>query len=88
MKEIIVVSKSMGVYLGSFLGLGFWSKIDAAGQPSAVTFENETALREFTKGWETPLPNDISFLEVNIDEPPYWASMKECVKAGAEPWEL
>lgn len=78
----------MGVYIGSFLGLGFWSKMDAAGQPCAVTFESRKAFGEFSKEWETQPPDDLSFLEVDVDLPPYWASMEECVKAGAEPWEL
>lgn len=85
-KEYIMVSRPWGVYLGSCLGLGFWSKLEAAGQMHACTFESESQARDIMSRWDTPPENDLSFLEVCIPENEQWASMEECVKAGVEPW--
>ena len=33
----VIFHPEMGIYLGSFIGFAFWSKLDAAGQDFAVT---------------------------------------------------
>ena len=37
----VVYEWQMGIYLGSFLGLQFWSRLDPVGQQSAYTFRFE-----------------------------------------------
>jgi len=89
MKEYIINSKQLGVYLGSCLGLGFWSKLDAAGQIFACTFETQEDAQKHIDTWEynEHLPGDFEFLEVEIDNVVMGAPIEQCVKAGAERWE-
>lgn len=89
MKEYIINSKQWGVYLGSCMGLGFWSKLDAAGQISACTFESPEEAQKHINTWESKenLPGDFEYLEVEIDNVIMGASIEQCVKAGAERWE-
>lgn len=49
--RIVITHTEMGVYLGGFLGLGFWTLIDPAGQPSAVTFDDEAQARAHVSSW-------------------------------------
>ncbi len=51
----LIVSNELGIYLGSFMGLGFWSKLDKAGQDEAVTFPDEESAREYMATWENPV---------------------------------
>jgi hypothetical protein len=67
--RIVIEHREMGIYLGSFLGMGFWSKLDLAGQDQAVTFTNETEAQEFVSSWdENNDPNDYTYRRVNTSE--------------------
>ncbi len=82
---IILFSKDQGVYLGSFIGLGFWSNLDSVGQVSAVTFKNESEAKRFVESWECEPPADLQYLSVKtVSE--HSATIKECVEAGADAW--
>lgn len=85
----ILVSKSMGVYLGSCIGLGFWSKLDSVGQDAAITFESEDEIRKMIATWDglTSLPSDLQYLDVTADIDGTYASISACVAAGAEYWQ-
>lgn len=48
----VIVHDEMGVYLGSCMGLGFWTLLDPAGQPSACTFESEAQARAHVATWD------------------------------------
>ena len=41
-----------GFYLGCCLGLGFWSKLDPVGQPSAATFIAVEEAKDHVRLWE------------------------------------
>lgn len=91
----VLVSPELGVYLGNALGLGFWSKLDAAGQLDAVAFANPEIAMEFAATWDTQVPNLTcvkvdAFKEIlaNSDIVRHFASMKACVKAGLDPWDV
>jgi len=86
---IIILSKSLGVYLGSCMGFGFWSKPDPVGQTESVAFEDQTAAEEFMLTWDglADLPSDMSYPEVKSHDGQY-VTMEECVNAGAEPWSV
>lgn len=87
-KRRLLVSRSMGVYLGSCMGMGFWSKLDPVDQPSAVTFENVETIRNAMVEWEGlgGLPEDMTFPEVEDANGDGYATESECVSAGVEPW--
>jgi hypothetical protein len=81
---MIAYSPTLGVYLGQCMGLGFWSKLDFAGQEEACTWKNAEDFQEFSENWITPPPEDLRFLGVNTDK--HYATHDECVMAGADPW--
>lgn len=81
----VIVSSAMGIYLGSCLGLGFWSKLDPAGQGSAVTFESVSEAEDYMKSWDGGRPDGVSFKPVFPDEGIY-ASIRACVAAGLGAW--
>lgn len=86
MKNYIIYSKDWGVFLGSFLGLGIWSKLDHCNIPKATVFANKKDAEDYVNSWETqPNKDTVFFLEAEtVDE--YFATIKECVSAGAEEW--
>ncbi len=51
----ILVHPEYGVYIGSFLGLGFWSKMDCGDQDAAVVFESKSDAIAYAKSWETQI---------------------------------
>jgi hypothetical protein len=82
----VLYKEGMGVYLGSFMGLGLWSEWDPAGQPAACTFDNEEQAMEIMKQWDTK-PENVKFVEVPYTEGGY-APMAACVEAGLPEWEI
>lgn len=81
----VIVHPEMGVYLGSWIGLGFWSKLDPVGQPSAVTFETSAEAEDHMATWDSGRPESAALVPVEADEGRY-ASIQACVKAGIDPW--
>lgn len=87
-KRRLLVSRSMGVYLGSCMGMGFWSKLDPVDQPSAVTFDSAETIRNVMAEWDGlgSLPSDMIFPEVEDADGDGYATEAECVAAGVDPW--
>lgn len=79
MTRVVIVSEELGIYLGSFLGLGFWSKLDDAGQPSAVTFKSEIEAMQYAASWDNT-PTDLRCVPVVPDDGEY-ASARACARA-------
>ncbi len=83
----VLYTQELGVYLGSCMGLGFWSKLDPVGQPSAVVFPSKDRAFEFSATWDSPV-EDLQFQELIPDEDlGLFASIDCCVKAGLPRWE-
>ena len=61
--SIVIVSAELGVFVGSFLGLGLWTNLDTGGRIEAVTFESKTVALEFAETWDTQIP-DLEFFYV------------------------
>ena len=61
--SVVIVHDEMGVYLGSCMGLGFWTLLDPAGQPSACVFADEAEARDHIATWEEG-PSLYRFVEV------------------------
>ena len=85
--SVVLYQEEMGVYLGSFLGLGFWSKWDAGGQNVACTFKSAAQAAEIMKTWDN-IPECVYAIPVHVDNASYYATMDECVKAGLPAWEV
>lgn len=81
----VLYSPKNGIFLGSCLGLGFWSKLDPVGQDAAPTFpESRTAL-DVAQGWDD-CPKDIMSVEVRTLGEDRYATIAECVAAGLPEW--
>jgi len=74
-----------GIFLGHCMGLGFWSKLDPVGQPSAVTFPSREIAEQYMAGWDHGRPTEASLHPVIPDDGDY-ASIAACVAAGLEGW--
>lgn len=79
-----------GVYLGEWLGLEFWSRLETGDQPTAPTFTideyNDFIRRHAEKKIE--LPKDIAPCQVFPDRPDYHASQDACSNALLPRWEI
>jgi len=89
-RQIVIYNRSYGVYLGSAMGLGFWSKLDPVGQDSAVTFPNVREAKRAVSNWETR-PTSIQYKQVRGDiiktDGSIYASVEACFRAGLPGWD-
>jgi hypothetical protein len=86
-ERYIIVSKEIGVYLGSCFGFHFWSKIDAVGQDSAVVFPSADEARKFLKVYPTEFSvGDFVSIKKVITINDRYASIVECVGVGVPDW--
>lgn len=84
-KRIVIYHPEMGVYLGSCMGLGFWSKLDPVDQPCARTFSNAGEALEYMQTWDDGPLDDAAFVEVDPDMGGF-ASIQACINAGLPGW--
>lgn len=83
-KGYVLFSQKDGVYLGNFMGLGFWSFLDPVGQDAAYAFTSKDEAIEHGK---TILPSEVcQAIEVEIDTTDGYASIKSCVRSGLPMW--
>jgi hypothetical protein len=85
MKQYVAKHKEWGVFLGSFLGMAFFSKVDSAGQDSAVAFREEAEAREYMTKQLKQEEADFAFVPVECGSYDY-ATIDECEAAGVERW--
>lgn len=76
----VVVHDTMGVFLGQFLGLSFWTLLASEGQHGAVTFDSPEQAISFFKdqGFHTP----IRTVEIEPDLDSIYVSRKALEKLG------
>lgn len=88
MRRFVLTHPDMGVYLGCMMGLGFWSKMDPAGQDTAVGFPTRDLALEHAAQWdETPQGLSTHPVEATIQQDGLWyASVADCVAAGLDGW--
>lgn len=85
----LCVSDEAGVYLGSCMGMGFWSKLDPVGQCAAITFPNQEEFDEYRRSVDDPRPFDsCRLVPVELPFGETAASVMECVRAGVPVWEV
>lgn len=82
MKRYVITDAEWGVYLGCYLGLGFWSLLDTAGQDCACTFETEEQASSHITSWEeNNTPSRYRFIEVNCTNS-FYTTIEELELAG------
>lgn len=86
MFRVVLYSPSLGVYLGKFLGLGFWSKLDPAGQTSVPTFSSIPDALDHANHWKDKI-KDVVAVWVETKEENF-ATREECVAYGLPTWEV
>lgn len=84
MPRFLIIDADLGVYLGACLGLGFWSKLDPAGQDAAITFSSEAEAQRVMSKWESS-PAAPRIVPVTADLGDF-ASIAACCAAGAPAW--
>jgi hypothetical protein len=88
MKRFVICSERDGVYIGSAMGLGFWSLLDPVGQEAAVTFESVEQAKEVMATWECVAElGELRLVEVEADVHDHYASVASCVAAGLPAWD-
>lgn len=83
MRRFVITHPELGIYIGQWIGLGFWTLLDPAGQPAATTFESPEDALEFIRSWDTnEIPDGYySFNPVEVASPPF-ATIAELKAAG------
>jgi len=81
----VLYNEEMGIYLGSCIGFGIWSKLDPAGQDAACTFESEAQAMKYAASWDS-LVDGLTVKLVTPDRGTY-ISVQGCVTAGLPKWD-
>jgi len=80
----VLYSPEMGVFVGSCMGLGFWSNLDPVDQPRAPALHPEE-WAVACADWDTPPPPDAVLRSVEHSQDGY-ASRGEIALAGLPVW--
>lgn len=82
--SIVVVHPDHGIFVGAALGLGFWSKLDNAGQSSVATFETMDEAAEIMRQWNQKFEGgDLKYIAVACEDE-FAATIEELKAAGLE----
>lgn len=93
--RLVLVHPEWGIYLGSAMGFGFWSKVDPVGQDAAVTFPDAETAERVMASWGGGRPEGVTPYLVVPDQASTdgfgdpgltYASVAACVAAGLEGW--
>jgi hypothetical protein len=83
---VVIYSSIDGVFLGSWMGIGMWSKHDATSASRAAVFTDATAADEHMATWDGGRLSYLSTVEILEDEKVQFASLETCVRAGLPAW--
>lgn len=79
--SVVIVHPEWGIYLGGFLGLGFFSEMDCAGQEEACVFPDEDEARNYVESWEeNGDPGGYRYVEIATTKE--WATIEELAAVG------
>jgi len=82
MARYVIVHPEMGVYLGSCLGMGFWSCLDCVGQDRACTAESIEDARTHVASWEESNdPDEYQYVPVELPIGATWATARDLTAA-------
>jgi len=82
--RFVLYSEELGVYLGSFIGLGCWSKLETGGQDSACVFSDERSALQYAASWKQEI-SGIKTVAVKCKDA-HEATIAECQAAGLPDW--
>jgi hypothetical protein len=82
----LLYQPEMGVYLGEFMGMGFWSLLDPVGQTMATVFNSKEAISDYVGTWESPV-SDLAIWEIDTAHPNF-ATMAEIEALGLPGWSV
>jgi hypothetical protein len=89
-RQIVIYTRSYGIYLGSALDLEFWSKYNPDGQDAAITFQSVREAKRFVSCWEDK-PTGIQYKQVRANiiakDGSMYASIEACFRAGLPGWD-
>lgn len=80
----ILYTEDKGIFIGSFLGLGFWSKLDPVNQTHAIVFESKEIAEQLISEWLTH-PGNFKLIPIQTQELGY-ASLEEISAIGLPIW--
>lgn len=88
MIRYVLYSKTLGVYLGSAMGMGFWSNLDPVGQARAISWpaEDRDLVMDFIEHWDDPVL-DVELWPVKTSQDGEYVTMTECMEAGLPGWD-
>lgn len=82
----ILYTEDKGIFIGDFLGLGFWSNWDPGDQDHAVVFESKEIAEQVISSWLAH-PGNYRLVAIK-HEKPHYASREEISAAGLPIWSL
>ena len=83
---VVIYSPIDGVFLGSWMGMGMWSKYDATSSSKAVVFPDATAADDHMATWDGGRLSHLRTVEIPENENEQVASREACVRAGLLAW--
>lgn len=79
----VITHPENGIYLGNCMGLGFWSKLDSAGQTCAVTFPTAQDAIAHIRSWDNNNdPASCAIVGVTPSGEDGYATIKDLRAAG------
>lgn len=87
-KRFIVIDAEAGVFIGVAMGFAFWSKWDPVGQSFAPSFPTRDAALVFCGTIMQACDLKPSPMECEVADEEGYATIDECVKAGAPRWSI
>lgn len=89
-RQIVIYTRTNGIYLRSDMGFEFWSKLDPGDLHIAITFQSVQAAKRIVKSWETR-PSSIQYKQVRANitmmNGTMYANIEACFRAGLPGWE-
>ena len=82
----LLMHPEWGIFIGTFLGMGLWSKLDCLGQAYAVTFSSATEALEWAQD-SCPVECKKMFTTYLTTKEKSHATIAEIVAAGLEGWD-
>lgn len=84
MPRYILNHPEWGVFVGEFIGLGFWTQLDSVEQTEVVTFRDIETANLYMKMLHPSPCDQVQVIEVDTDA--VYATELQCVTVGAKPW--
>jgi hypothetical protein len=85
MKKYVLYNEEQGIFLGGWMGLGFWTKLETGGQDAACTFASVKDGEDYIATWPADQRNK-EYKLVQVEAIGRWATIQECVEAGLPSW--